>query len=525
MRNFNKILWMPLLLGACGQIQEDNGEAVKEKSDNGPNILLIMTDQQRFDALSSYGSKAIHTPNIDRLAEEGVMFERCYSTNPICTPSRASLWTGKHLPGHGVYQLHDILPDDEVLFSKRLQEQGYETSLVGKLHVSGLWHEAEERHPNDGFDNYFWCNDPGLNVDNPMNAFSSWVKEKDPEFYERLKEEGKGLRHFPEDLHLSRWASETTIDLIENRSENNPFFIFMSLFDPHDPYYDHPLSSRELVNDDHIPAPHPDVDTTEVPEAIKREFLNTINVKNNPRFSDPVHELRKGYYASIAFLDQEVGKVLDKIDEEGLYDNTIVIFVSDHGDMVFDKGLFSKGAFFYDPSVRVPFLIRYPGKIAPGTTSDKLVQLNDITNTLLSQANYSEDQLQDWMPETMDLLKLIEQGVDYEYYRDFAICAFRNTGYGPGGTYFDPPLHGTMFLSGNYKLNVFHNFADPDKLEGQLFDMENDPLEENDLWDDPGYQELRFEMTHRLTNWMVRNSDRYAGGRGGEKFRQQVTME
>jgi len=173
----------------------------------------------------------------------------------------------------------------------------------------------------------------------------------------------------------------------------------------------------------------------------------------------------------------------------------------------------------------VPFLIRYPGKIEPGTTSDKLVQLNDITATLLTQANYSEDQIQEWMPETMDLLKLIEQGVEYDHYRDYAICAFRNTGYGPGGTYFDPPLHGTMFLSGNYKLNVFHNFADPDKLEGQLFDMESDPLEENDLWNDPGYQELRFEMTHRLTNWMVRNSDRYSGGRGGEKFRQQVTME
>ena len=225
------------------------GSLVKagEEPDIGPNILIIITDQLRFDALSCYGSRVVETPNIDRLASEGAKFERCYSPSPICTPSRASMMTGRHLPGHGVYHLHDILPDDQVLFTKRLQEKGYETTLVGKLHVSGIWHEAEVRHPNDGFDNYFWCIDPGLNLDSPMNAYAKWVKEKDPVFFQRLKQEGKSLRHFPEELHFSRWASETTIRQIENRKPDTPFFIFMSLFDPHDPYYDHPFSVRKLV--------------------------------------------------------------------------------------------------------------------------------------------------------------------------------------------------------------------------------------------------------------------------------------
>lgn len=500
------------------------GSLVKagEEPDIGPNILIIITDQLRFDALSCYGSRVVETPNIDRLASEGAKFERCYSPSPICTPSRASMMTGRHLPGHGVYHLHDILPDDQVLFTKRLQEKGYETTLVGKLHVSGIWHEAEVRHPNDGFDNYFWCIDPGLNLDSPMNAYAKWVKEKDPVFFQRLKQEGKSLRHFPEELHFSRWASETTIRQIENRKPDTPFFIFMSLFDPHDPYYDHPFSVRKLVKEDEIPEPTQSPDTSLLPDGIKREFIKSVEAKNRPAFAEPLHELRKGYYASIAFFDREIGKILDKIDNEGLADNTVVVFVSDHGDMLFDRGLFSKGAFFYDPSVRVPFLIRYPGKIPPGTRVDLPVQQYDIAATMLSIAGFTEKQRQEWMPDAMDLMKLIEMNTAYENYRDYAICAFRNTGYGPGGTYFDPPVHATMFLSGSYKLNVFHNFDDPHQLEGELFNMERDPLEENNLWDDPNYQSRKIQMMHRLADWMVKNSDRYLGRRGGEKFNSQI---
>ncbi|HCY40740.1 MAG TPA: hypothetical protein DHV48_05200 [Prolixibacteraceae bacterium] len=500
-------------------------DSMKREEQRHPNILIIMTDQQRFDALSCYGSKAVDTPNIDRLAEEGVKFEKCYSPNPICTPSRASMFTGKSLAGHGVYQLHDILPDDQILFPKRLQQRGYETTLVGKLHVSGLWHEAEERHPNDGFDNYYWCIDPGLNLENPINSYAKWVKNKDQAFFQKLKEEGKSMRHFPEELHFSRWASETTIQQIENRDTAKPFFILMSLFDPHDPYYDHPESFRNMVNDKDIPIPSRLPDTTKIPEGVKQELLKSVQVKKSSRFSESVHELRKGYYASIAFLDQEVGKVLDKIDTEGLYDNTIIIFVSDHGDMLFDKGLFSKGAFFYDPSVRVPFLMRYPNKIQAGTTFDLPVQQYDIAATILALADYPGEQIREWMPESMDLLKFIKQRTAYKYYRDYAVCEYRNTGYGPGGTYYEPPLHATMFLSGYYKLNVYHNFSDSHKLQGELFNMENDPLEENNLWNNPNHQYVKIEMMHQLTDWMVKNSDRYPGGRGGEKFKQQVTLE
>ena len=102
-----------------------------------PNILFIMTDQQRYDSLGCYGADWVQTPNLDRLAREGVLFENCYANNPLCTPSRASMFTGKSIPGHGVYKVHDLLPDDEVPFTKRLQEVGYNTALFGKYHLSG----------------------------------------------------------------------------------------------------------------------------------------------------------------------------------------------------------------------------------------------------------------------------------------------------------------------------------------------------------------------------------------------------
>ncbi|MBC8217693.1 MAG: sulfatase-like hydrolase/transferase, partial [Planctomycetes bacterium] len=341
-----------------------SGRAANTSRAGRPNILLVMTDQQRFDALSCYGCRALATPNLDRLAREGALFERCYSPNPICTPVRASLLTGKHVPGHGVYKLHDILPKDEVLLPERLRAVGYETTLVGKLHVSGLWEEAERRHIRDGFEHYLWCIDPGLNFDSPFNAYAGWVKERDPTFYARLKQEGKSLQHFPSALHYSTWAAETTIERIRHRDPNRPFFVLMSLFDPHDPYYDHPVEAADAVDTAAIPSAQIPPDDVARPDGVRREYEKSQDIlRKMPEYQNGVRGLRNGYYASIAFLDAQIGRVLHYLDEQDLAGDTFVIFVSDHGDMLFDRGLFSKGAYFYDPSIRVPLLMRWPGRI------------------------------------------------------------------------------------------------------------------------------------------------------------------
>ncbi|MHC4659283.1 MAG: sulfatase family protein [Planctomycetota bacterium] len=490
-----------------GCIGGENRHAHRLAADR-PNILILMTDQQRYDSLGCYGCEVIRTPNLDRIAVEGALFERCYSPCPVCTPSRASMWTGKPMPGHGVYKLHDIFPDDQVLFSKRLQMLDYETALVGKLHVSGLWHEAETRGPNDGFDHYHWCIDPGLNFDSKYNAFARWVRKKDPIFYKRLTREGKSLHHFPAELHFTRWAGETTIDLIENRDRNRPFFIMMSLFDPHDPYFDHPLESMDMVDDEKIPKAQPIPQDKDRPRGVERAMEKSALIKEKSEtFRASIHELRKGYYASIAFLDEEIGKVLECLDREGLTENTLVIFVSDHGDMLWDRGLFTKGAFFYDPSIRVPLLMRLPGKIPVGTRVKEPVQLLDIAGTALAAAGFGREQLEETMPDSMDLVSLIRRGKDY-----------RNTGYGPGHKYYDPPIHATMFCEERFKLNVYHALADGSGLEGELYDMQNDPQEANNLWSDFQYAEVKTRLLGRLVDRMFERDLRYLGSRGGEKF-------
>lgn len=162
-----------------------------------PNILLLMTDQQRWDSLGCYGQAAIRTPHLDRLAAEGARFDACYTPNPICTPARASLMTGKHVLEHGVTKLYDLLGEDEVLFPERLRNAGYRTALFGKLHVSSGVHEQTYRHPHDEFDRYEYCVEVSVGMESPYNGYVRWLQARDPAFLDELRARRCGLRHIP----------------------------------------------------------------------------------------------------------------------------------------------------------------------------------------------------------------------------------------------------------------------------------------------------------------------------------------
>jgi uncharacterized sulfatase len=163
--------------------------------------------------------------------------------------------------------------------------------------------------------------------------------------------------------------------------------------------------------------------------------------------------------------------------------------------------------------------MRLPGKIPPGTRVKDPVQQLDIAATSLALAGFNKDELQQAMPESMDLLALIKQGKAYGNYRDYAVCTYRNTGYGPGHKYFDPPINCTMFLDERFKLNVYHSPSEEGKVQGELYDMDNDPQEVNNLWANAEYSEIKTRLLQRLMDWMVENNIRDFGSRGGEKFR------
>ena len=481
-----------------------------------PNILVIMTDQQRFDSLGCSGCGWVRTPELDRLAAEGVRYESCYVNNPVCTPSRASLLTGKHINGHAVYQLHDILPEQERLVTVGLREKGYRTALIGKLHVSGRSFERDFRNPDDGFEVYEYAMTPH-DPEGTFNSYGQWLKENHPDFYRLLREKGRRVGNIPRECHFTGWAAEKTIEFIESTPVDRPFFCLMSVVDPHDPYSDFPLEALEGIDAAAIPVPaaEPD-DWNRLPEPVRREHEHSYLGGISAYDEEQIRRMRIGYYASIAFLDQQAGRVLEALKRRGIDDRTLVVFVSDHGDMLGDRGLLAKGAFMYDPAVRVPLIMRLPGRIPAGRTIDRLVQPHDLAATFLALAGFAAEEIEERMPGAIDLIGALE---DPSRCRDHAVCLYRNTGISDEKLYFDPPIHGSMLRTGPWKLVCWHRGAgSDDAVEGELYHMERDPGECENLWKNEEYAAVRHHLMGRLMNWMVSSDVSYGSGRGGKLF-------
>lgn len=491
------------------------------------NILLIVTDQQRFDSLSCYGCDAIDTPNLDRLAADGARFTNCYVNNPVCTPSRASMFTGKPIPGHGVYRLHDDLPADEVPFPWHLQRAGYRTALFGKLHLSSRIFEDEHRHPHDGFDIYEESKSPYL-PPSTLNAYLPWLEQHFPELFRRLQSRKREFGRFPEDAHLSRWVSTRTVEFLRQHDRSRPFFCYASFFDPHDPYNDYPESMARLVRPSMIPSPLPDPESWEaLPTGIRREhehgYLGAFASYEERR----IHEMRVGYYASVAFMDQEVGRILAALEELGYAEETLVLFTSDHGDMLGDHGLLAKGAFFYEPCVKVPLIIRAPGVITPGTVCDDIVQGSDAAATILAAARFDEAARARLMPDSHDLVGTASGRRSGDNQVDAhgtpndraAICLYRGTSICDTKEYFDPPINAGMYRRGDYKLNLY--FSDIDEgsgCPGQLFDLGRDPNELNNLWWEQAYSDVQTDLVLRFAAELNQMDLRYNSSRGGQHF-------
>jgi arylsulfatase A-like enzyme len=474
------------------------------------NILLITTDQQRWDTLGSYGCRCIASPALDRLASEGIRYQNCYANNPVCTPSRASLLTGKSIVGHGVQRVYNRFPQDEVPVSFRLQQAGYQTALIGKLHISSRSFELAHRHHNDGFDLYEYSIAPH-SPPGRYNSYADWLERHHPAFHAEFMAQGRNYGNVPEECHFTHWAAERTIAFLKNRDSERPFFCFMSIADPHDPYTDHPRSTEALVDQSLLPRRKMvKGEIADQPEPSRRAHLHSSGGRYDGYTEEEFQKMRLGYYASIAFADREIGRVLQALKEEGLDSSTQVIFTSDHGDMLGDHELLIKGPFFYDASVRVPLIIKDPEVPSGSTVVDQIVQVHDLAATMLGAAGWSQEELLQVMPEAQDLVAL-HQGRWKTGFRDSAITAYRSTMIDTTRQYFDPPIHATMVREGPWKLNVFHSTS-----EGQLFDLESDPEEQVNLWSDPGKADVRQRLLLRMMNWMVQTEQAYHGARGGD---------
>jgi arylsulfatase A-like enzyme len=401
------------------------------------------------------------------------------------------MFTGKSIPGHSVYRVHDNLPEDEVLFTEHLQQAGYHTALFGKLHVSSRLREEEQRHPHDGFDIYEWCLEPSVGMDSPFNGYVRWLAEQHPEFLERLRRNKRAELHHPESVHMSKWAADRAIGFIESAGrEDRPFFCLMSLFDPHDPYEDHPPSSRERVDAARIPEPLP---RRSQAWAIDQERHGSYVGDADAFTPDEIREIRLGYGASIAFADIQIGRVLDALVASGQAENTCIIFVSDHGDQLGDHGLFVKGVALYEQTVGVPLIVRWPGHVAAGRRCPALVQGHDLAATCLAVAGLDAAAL---CPTSEDIVAVARKG---RARRSVAVCAYRNSGINSNGRFWDPPLLSTMVRNQRYKLILY---SSPDGAERELFDLDADPGEDTNLSGQPELAAIEFGLLSELAAFL-----------------------
>jgi choline-sulfatase len=468
---------------------------------NQPNILLICTDQQRFDAVGCYDNPHIETPNLDRLARDGVVFENCYVQNPVCAPSRASLMTGRYVPSHGLHANGvDIRPDEE-LFSRRLADAGYDCGLVGKFHLGACQYGRSEPRLDDGFRVFRWAHDPYPG--SSENAYHRWLKARYPNLYE-VARRGDGEHDWdtmPTEAHYSRWIGDETIDFLRtSRDDGKPFFFVANFFDPH-----HGFGAPKEYTDRYDPSslPRPvsrDSELDDKPpvftDASKRSYAG--HARGYAEYTDAeLMQARAAYYAMVTLVDDEVGRILDTLDDCGLADTTIVVFTSDHGEMLGDHQLMLKGPFMYECAVRVPLIVRWPSRAQPGRRRE-LVQWVDLAPTFLEAAGQDVP-----VRYQGDSLAPLIAG-DALGWRDWALCHYRDSGHS-----YDPPVHTTMLRHDRWKLVVHHGPpASARERTGELYDLVADPDELTNLWRDPAHRDIRTSLQELLIDVTVAIEDR-----------------
>ncbi|HLV35445.1 MAG TPA: sulfatase-like hydrolase/transferase [Spirillospora sp.] len=481
-----------------------------------PNILLITSDQQHWNTLGCLNPE-IQTPNLDRLAREGTLYHRAYCPNPTCTPTRASMITGKYPSQHGAFSLGMKLPEHEPTVGDVFQQAGYRTALVGKAHFQQLWGTDEfpslESYPIMQ-DLDFWRDFHGPfygfeHVELARNHtdeahvgqhYAIWMEENGltnwRDYFQPPTGNNPNQKHkwsIPERYHYNTWIAERTSALLEQyRQRGENFFLWASFFDPHPPYlvpepwdtmYDPAqITVPQVTPGEHERSPLP-LQMTQQPAPDYSPWFEPGGHAMHG-FHSHLHnraELAKDiacYYGMISCMDKYIGLILYRLDELGLADNTLVVFTSDHGHFYGHHGLIAKGPFHYEDVIRVPFLVRWPGRVPAGKESHALQTLVDLPQSFLSACGIAPpadmtgvDQMPVWRGEA-------------ESARDHVLIEHHHQ---------PTTIHTRTYVDARYKLTV--NCLRP---YGELFDMEADPGEINNLWDDPAYEALKAELVWKL---------------------------
>jgi arylsulfatase A-like enzyme len=499
--------------------QSDNSqEKIGTARQDSPNVLFIMTDQQRYDSIAINGKSWLQTPHLDRLAKQSANFSHAYVQAPICTPSRACFFTGRYAHAHKNRVNYTELDAKETLLPKYLQQAGYRTSLVGKSHLYYKYPPTKTEAERTGYD-FVDLHDGVPNTD-PFSDYNTWRQKNDPlkevhyrtlakdvpELKSNLSPQSNPLRAAIENQYSdTAWTGMRTRERIRQLARSDqPFFLFSSFWKPHSPYEVHaPYDSMYNSIDFKLPRKETRESILKLPPHVARVILRNEYRENR----EPVYDMNRkelqwlyrSYYATVSHIDAEIGEILKTLDELNLINNTIIIFTSDHGDQLLEHGNTDKSVFF-ESSVHVPLMISYPNHLKPGRY-EELVMSIDLRPTLFELLGLEEP----YHCHGQSLLPLIGNSDKQYRPREYVYCEHNipevflnlfNFEKGKGVMGIRHP-EGKMIRSNRWKYNYYPKGCH------ELYDLQNDPGEYHNLSEDPAHKPLVHEMREHLLDWLI----------------------
>ncbi len=473
-----------------------------------PNIIFIITDQQRFDTIRAAGYEYMETPHLDRLMEEGVSFEQCFITAPSCAPARASLFTGHYPHTTGILKNADTWRRGWI---EGLRDAGYLTVNAGKMHTWPFQTEMgfDQRYVVENKDRYLEGRYYYDEWDKALRA-RGLVKQQ-RELYRKLPDYKERMGAFEweldEDMHPDNFVGDLASWWIRNYPVGKPLFLQIGFPGPHPPYDPVPRYIEKYIHKDLHIAPVTDDDLESQPEPFKGMRVHNTEVDHDSvvHVLDPAfvqrHRQRAHYLANVTMIDEKIGEIMEALEEKGMLENSIIIFTSDHGDCLSDHGHSQKWT-MYEQVTRVPMIVWSPELYKGGRRVTGLCQAMDIGPTILEMAGLEP-------PEPMaavSLLPILESARKTVGLRDAVFAEQARDGN------FTTSDFMTMVRTEDWKL--VHFLEEP---WGQLFDMENDPEENVNLWESPEHDAKKQELLGILREWRIR--DGYENASLWEEYR------
>ncbi|MCP4472384.1 MAG: alkaline phosphatase family protein [Gammaproteobacteria bacterium] len=493
------------------------------------NILFIMCDQLRWDYLSCYGHQTLRTPNIDSLAARGVRFDNAYCQSPLCGPSRASFYTGRYMSSHGVMANNDPTRIDELTITDYLRPSGYRSALVGKAHsrknrellrALGVDPQSElaRNAASGGFEPFElheglltgeyhndycdYLNRQGYQGGNPWLNHANSGEDRDGNL-----RSGWRLRNSTYPARVAEEHSETAyttnraIDFLEQQEGERPWCLHLSFIKPHWPLIA-PAPYHDLYGSNDVQAVVRADSELHNPHPVYAAFMEQEYSESYAR-ADVRESVIPVYMGLIRQIDDQLGRLFEYMKQTGQFDNTMIVFTSDHGDYLGDHWLGEKDL-FHEPSVRIPLIIVNPNSTADETRGSVCTEMVESVDLLPTFVEYAGANICHERVEGCSLMPLLRSRTTPAGWRRYAVSEIDYSERGPRTLLNLPPYDCRALMIREKRWKYIHH----NRFRPQLFDLREDPMELEDLGEDPACKKVRDDMQQLLIDWRQRQKPR-----------------